>query len=47
MMQDSAILDKDYVIVVEGQFDVIKSREKGIYNIVAAGTSSLSVISYL
>lgn len=38
----SAILDKDCVIVVEGQFDVIKSREKGIYNIVAAGTSSLS-----
>lgn len=37
-----AILEKDCVYIVEGQFDVIKAREKGIYNIVAIGGSSMS-----
>ena len=38
----SFVLKEDCVYVVEGQFDVIKAREKGIYNIVAVGSSSLS-----
>lgn len=39
----TAILEKDCVYVVEGQFDVIKAREKGIYNIVAIGNSNISL----
>lgn len=38
----SEILKKDFVYVVEGQFDVIKAREKGIYNIVAIGSSNIT-----
>lgn len=37
------IQQKNFVYVVEGQFDVIKSHEKGIHNIVAMGTSSMSL----
>lgn len=37
-----SILEKDSVYVVEGQFDVIKAREKGIYNIVALGNSNIT-----
>lgn len=37
-----AILEKDFVYVVEGQFDVIKAMEKGIRNIVAVGSANLS-----
>lgn len=36
------ILEKDCVYVVEGQFDVIKAREKGIPNIVALGNCNIS-----
>jgi DNA primase len=38
-----SIVQKNFVYVVEGQFDVIKSHEKGITNIVAMGTSSMSM----
>lgn len=37
------ILKKDFVYVVEGQFDVIKAREKGIYNVVSIGGSDMSI----
>jgi len=37
-----SILTKDMVYVVEGQFDVIKSFEKGITNIVAIGSSNMT-----
>lgn len=36
------ILKQGFVYIVEGQFDVIKCYEKGIYNVVATSTSSLS-----
>lgn len=36
------ILDQNCVYVVEGQFDVIKAVEKGLRNIVALGTSSMT-----
>lgn len=36
------ILDLNQVYVVEGQFDVIKAVEKGIRNIIALGTSSMT-----
>ena len=39
----NAILNKDYVIIVEGQFDVIKSHDKELENIVALGSSSMSL----
>lgn len=37
-----SILEKDFVYVVEGQFDVIKARERGIFNIVALGNSNMT-----
>lgn len=36
------ILDQNCVYVVEGQFDVIKAVEKGLRNIIALGTSSMT-----
>ena len=41
-----AILDADLVYVVEGQFDAIKAWERGIKNVVALGTSSMSVYQF-
>lgn len=41
-----AILDADLVYVVEGQFDAIKACERGIKNVVALGTSSMSVYQF-
>lgn len=38
----NGILQKDFVYVVEGQFDVIKANEKGIDNIVALGNSNIT-----
>lgn len=38
-----SILEKDFVYIVEGQFDLIKALERGITNILAVGTSSLSI----
>jgi len=37
-----AILDKGYVYIVEGQFDVIKAGEIGLKNIVALGSSNMT-----
>lgn len=37
-----SILDKNYVYLVEGQFDCIQAHAAGIENIVAVGSSSLS-----
>ena len=37
-----SILQKSFAYVVEGQFDVIKAFEKGIYNVVAAGSANLT-----
>src|ERR1035437_5185649 len=37
-----SIIENDLVYVVEGQFDVIKSVECGLTNIVALGTSSMT-----
>lgn len=37
-----SILEQDHVYVVEGQFDVIKAHEKGLTNIVALGSTSMS-----
>lgn len=39
----SDILKKDFVYLVEGQFDVIKAFERGITNIVALGNSNLTM----
>jgi DNA primase len=36
------ILQDNFAVVVEGQFDVIKAWEKGICNVVATGSSSLT-----
>lgn len=36
------IIDQNFVYIVEGQFDVIKAVEKGLRNIVALGTSSMT-----
>lgn len=36
------ILNRNQVFIVEGQFDVIKSYEKGIRNVVALGSSSMT-----
>jgi len=41
-----AILENDGVFVVEGQFDVIKSVEKGFRNIVALGNSNMSTYQF-
>jgi DNA primase catalytic core len=38
-----SIIEKDSVYVVEGQFDVIKAHENGITNIVALGSSSMTL----
>lgn len=38
-----AILEKDCVFLVEGQFDVIKAHEQGFDNILGIGSASLSV----
>lgn len=40
------ILKDDLVYVVEGQFDVIKSSEKGLNNIVALGNSSMTAYQF-
>jgi len=40
------ILNKNYVYIVEGQFDVIKAFEKGIRNIVALGNSNMSAYQF-
>jgi DNA primase len=37
-----SILEQDLVHIVEGQFDLIKAREKGIKNIIALGTSHMT-----
>jgi len=37
----------DYVIITEGQFDVIKAFDKGIKNIVAVGSSHISQNQFL
>jgi DNA primase len=36
------IIDQNSVYIVEGQFDVMKAMEKGIKNIVAIGTSTMT-----
>lgn len=41
-----SILDNNLVYVVEGQFDVIKASEKGLANIVALGTSSMTDMQF-
>ncbi len=41
-----AILENNGVFVVEGQFDVIKSVEKGFKNIVALGNSNMSTYQF-
>lgn len=41
-----AILNTDLVYVVEGQFDAIKAWERGIKNVVALGTSSMSIYQF-
>ncbi len=38
-----SILSSGFVYLVEGQFDVIKSHEKGLKNIVALGNSQMSI----
>src|SRR5574337_14687 len=40
------ILAKDYVYIVEGQFDVIKAVEIGLRNIVALGNSSMTAYQF-
>lgn len=40
------ILEQDAVIIVEGQYDVIKACEIGLKNIVAIGGSSLSLYQF-
>ena len=41
-----AILDLGCVFIVEGQFDVIKAVEKGLKNVVAVGTSTMSLYQF-
>lgn len=41
-----SIIDLGCVFIVEGQFDVIKAVEKGLKNIVALGTSSMSLYQF-
>lgn len=38
-----AIVDNDYVIVVEGQFDMISAYDKGLKNVVAVGNHTLTM----
>lgn len=38
-----SILNNDLVFIVEGQFDVIKAFEKGMTNVVALGSSSMTL----
>lgn len=40
------ILEKDYVYIVEGQFDVIKAFEIGFRNIVALGNSNMTAYQF-
>jgi DNA primase catalytic core len=40
------ILDQNCVYIVEGQFDVIKASEKGFKNIVALGSSSMTIYQF-
>ncbi len=40
------IVKKDYVFIVEGQFDVIKSYENNLYNIVALGNSNMTAFQF-
>jgi len=37
-----SIIEKDLAYVVEGQFDVIKAREKGHFNFVAVGNNNIT-----
>jgi DNA primase len=39
----AAVVKHDCVFVVEGQFDVIKAHDNGIYNVVALGSSSMTM----
>lgn len=41
------IINNDYVIITEGQFDAIKASDCGIQCVVAAGTSSISQDQFL
>jgi DNA primase len=41
-----SIIEQNCVYVVEGQFDVIKAVEKGFKNIVALGTSNMSIYQF-
>jgi len=41
-----AILDQNMVYIVEGQFDVIKAKEKGLNNIVALGNSFMTAYQF-
>ncbi len=41
-----SIIENNSVYIVEGQFDVIKAMEKGITNIVALGTSNMTVAQF-
>lgn len=41
-----AILEQNHVFVVEGQFDVIKSVEKGMKNIVAVGSNNMTTYQF-
>lgn len=40
------ILEKDYVYIVEGQFDVIKSQEIQLNNIVALGNNNMTAYQF-
>lgn len=41
-----SIIDQNCVYVVEGQFDVIKAVERGFKNIIALGTSNMSIYQF-
>lgn len=41
-----SILEQNCVYLVEGQFDVIKAMEKGFKNIVALGTSNMTIYQF-
>lgn len=43
----STIKEKDYVIIVEGQFDVIKAFDNNIKNVVAVSSSNISLNQFL
>ncbi len=42
----SEIIKQKSVYIVEGQFDVIKARQAGLYNIVALGNSKMSDVQF-